>query len=240
MSRTCYKTTYNETGPYYSTLKKTMYVEHCHSSDTVSFYDEEGRMLLCVEDTVENNMLDAINRLYGPFKKNDGEELKEGVEKIFKKDIPDWDAANPRPVIKLTEPEIQKIAKNIKDPFCTETQVQNKAMTTEEILEDYTKALEEIDIKEKLIQDSDYLKNLIEPLLEWPDDVISVEIKDKIRDLWCNKILYRLNMSNEFSKEDSSYCKTMVEIEYFTEENLLRPFTDKFTFWFMKELKQNK
>lgn len=64
MSHTKVKTEYDVEGPYGSIEKQVLYADHNNSSDYVTFYDGCGNWLFCVEDTRDNNMLDAINRLY--------------------------------------------------------------------------------------------------------------------------------------------------------------------------------
>lgn len=64
MSRNYYKTKYNEEGDYGTINERTLYVSHNVSSDYVTFYDEDGSILLVVPDTLNNNILDAILRLY--------------------------------------------------------------------------------------------------------------------------------------------------------------------------------
>lgn len=66
MSHLRVKTTYNESGNYGSTKVKTLYAHHNLSGDVISFYDETGECILVVEDIIENNLLDAINRIYFP------------------------------------------------------------------------------------------------------------------------------------------------------------------------------
>lgn len=81
MSKTRVKTTYKTEGPYGSEETHTLYAVHNHSTDYVTFYDENEEYLFTVEDTRDNNFLDAINRLYVYWegKSSDGI-LKEGVE----------------------------------------------------------------------------------------------------------------------------------------------------------------
>ena len=70
MSHYRLKTKYNTEGSYGSVDTKTLYAHHNLSCDIVSFYDEDGDCIISVEDTLENNLLNAINRLYAPFKEN--------------------------------------------------------------------------------------------------------------------------------------------------------------------------
>jgi hypothetical protein len=78
MSHYRLKTTYNEMGAYGSLDKKTIYAHHNLSCDIVSFYDEKGNHILSVEDTMDNNILDAINKLYAPWKES--QQLMKGIE----------------------------------------------------------------------------------------------------------------------------------------------------------------
>ncbi len=48
------------------------------------FYDENGEFIMTVPDTMDNNLLDAINRLYAPFNKDN--KFVEGIETMSKED----------------------------------------------------------------------------------------------------------------------------------------------------------
>lgn len=87
MSHIRVKTKYNTEGDYGSIEEKTVYAHHNLSADYVTFYDEDGRVILSVPDTLDNNLLDAINRLYLPFKKEYSRELEEGVEYYYKEEF---------------------------------------------------------------------------------------------------------------------------------------------------------
>ena len=78
MSRYRVKTEYITQGAYGSSEKNILYAEHNNSCDIITFYEEDGTVLFCVEDTERNNLFDAIQRLYSPFNK-DGK-LIENVE----------------------------------------------------------------------------------------------------------------------------------------------------------------
>lgn len=67
MSHLKVKTNYNVEGSYGTVESHTVYADHNNSSDYVSFYDEDGTLLLTIPDTIDNNLLDAINRLYSPM-----------------------------------------------------------------------------------------------------------------------------------------------------------------------------
>lgn len=70
MSHIRVKTEYQVEGPFGSTEKRILYSDHNNSTDVVNFYDENGNYIFSVQDCVENNFLDAVNRLYNPFKPN--------------------------------------------------------------------------------------------------------------------------------------------------------------------------
>lgn len=78
MSRYRVKTEYVTMGAYGSYDKHILYAEHNNSCDIITFREEDGTILFCVEDTEKNNLFDAIERLYAPFNK-DGS-LIENVE----------------------------------------------------------------------------------------------------------------------------------------------------------------
>lgn len=77
MSNSYLKTKYYTEGSYGSLDEETLYVSHNRSSDYVTFYDSNGNLILTVPDTIDNNILDAINRLYSPYLDN---VLIDGVE----------------------------------------------------------------------------------------------------------------------------------------------------------------
>ncbi len=79
MSHVRVKTEYQIQGAYGSTEKRTIYAHHNNSCDVVTFFDEDGTYLFSVEDTMDNNFMDAINRLYAPHKNTSGE-LNENVQ----------------------------------------------------------------------------------------------------------------------------------------------------------------
>jgi hypothetical protein len=82
MSHTRVKTSYGVQGAYASTEAVNLYCHHNHSSDFVTFYWEDGEVVNMVFQEWEsgNDLWDAINRLWFPFKGEWGKELKEGVE----------------------------------------------------------------------------------------------------------------------------------------------------------------
>lgn len=80
MSHVNIKTTYNIEGDYGTTETKTLFCDHNNCADYVTFYDDKGDWLLTVPDTIDNNLLDAINRLYAYYDKNASNNLKENIE----------------------------------------------------------------------------------------------------------------------------------------------------------------
>jgi len=78
MSSIYVKTKYNTEGPWGSVDEKTIYAHHHLTCDIVSFYDEDGDFIMSVPDTLDNNMLDAINRLYRIYDSDNI--LADGVE----------------------------------------------------------------------------------------------------------------------------------------------------------------
>lgn len=82
MSHTRVKTTYSVMGAYGSTETQTLYCHHNHSCDITTFYNEDGSVAtMCFEDWYKGNDLwDAMNRLWYPFKDTWGGELKDKVE----------------------------------------------------------------------------------------------------------------------------------------------------------------
>ncbi len=79
MSHYYLKTKYNEEGAYGSIEEHTLYAHHNLSCDYVSFYNEKGECILSVPDTLDNNILDAMNKVIFPFTGRDLI-LEEGIE----------------------------------------------------------------------------------------------------------------------------------------------------------------
>jgi hypothetical protein len=81
MSHTKVKTQYKEQGAYASTETRTLYCHHNHSCDTTTFYDEHGRVasMHFGEWVSGNDIWDAMNRLWFPFKDEWHGELLDGV-----------------------------------------------------------------------------------------------------------------------------------------------------------------
>jgi hypothetical protein len=80
MSHYRLKTTYQEEGDYGSRETKNVYAHHNLGVDYVTFYDDRGEVIMSIPSTIDNNLLDAINRLYSPFTGNFLTDLIEGVE----------------------------------------------------------------------------------------------------------------------------------------------------------------
>lgn len=77
MSHIKIKTKYVEEGEYWSAIERTLFVHHNLVSDYVTVYDESGKVIFTFNDTMRNNLLEAIKRTAGPVKHG---ELPEGVE----------------------------------------------------------------------------------------------------------------------------------------------------------------
>lgn len=89
MSKDRFKTTYSQEYMMGSTEKVNLYCEHNHSTDFTTFYNDSGRIqTMCFQDWESGNDLwDAMQRLWMPFKDKWFGELKEGVER--------WDGTFP-------------------------------------------------------------------------------------------------------------------------------------------------
>ena len=79
MSHVRVKTIYKDEDGMGGEETKTLYAHHNLSCDRVIFYDEDGDFLFSLGDTVDNNMYDAIVRLYSP-RTNKGQDLIDHVE----------------------------------------------------------------------------------------------------------------------------------------------------------------
>lgn len=90
MSHTRVKTTYSVEGAYGSTETEELYCDHNHSCDCTTFYDKNGNVQpMAFQDwETGNNLFDAMQRLWFPFKNEWGKELKDKVEYYFK---PPWE-----------------------------------------------------------------------------------------------------------------------------------------------------
>jgi len=86
MSHTRVKTTYSVEGAYGSTEIVELYCDHNHSSDYTRFYDKDGDTVIMVFGEWEsgNDLWDAMERLWFPFKDEWGGELKDNVEYYVK------------------------------------------------------------------------------------------------------------------------------------------------------------
>jgi hypothetical protein len=82
MSHTRVKTTYSVQGAFASTEVVELYCHHNHSSDFTTFYWDDGTTVNMVFEKWEsgNDLWDAVNRLWFPFKEEWGGELKDNVE----------------------------------------------------------------------------------------------------------------------------------------------------------------
>lgn len=88
--KTKYKTPEYYPGGY-TQKEVTLYAHHNLGCDCTTFFDENGAVILAIEqDTDENTIIDAINRLWRPFKKNEVtgnlDILNDGVENMDKDD----------------------------------------------------------------------------------------------------------------------------------------------------------
>lgn len=85
MSHTRVMTTYSEPGMYGSTETVELYCHHNHSTDDTTFYWKDGDVVTMSFSSWErgNDLWDAMNRLWFPFKDKWGGELKEGVSYYF-------------------------------------------------------------------------------------------------------------------------------------------------------------
>jgi len=88
MSHTRVMTTYSTEGAYASTETHKLFCDHNHSNDTTTFYDENGdTMIMCFgEWETGNDLWDAMERLWFPYKNKWGGELKDGVKNYVKGD----------------------------------------------------------------------------------------------------------------------------------------------------------
>jgi len=85
MSHTKVKTTYNVPGNYGSTEKVELYCHHNHSYNTTTFYNKDGSVTEMSFESwdKDNDLWDAMERLWFPFKEVWGEELKDKVEYYY-------------------------------------------------------------------------------------------------------------------------------------------------------------
>jgi hypothetical protein len=85
MSHTRVKTKYSVMGNYGSTETEVLYCHHNHTADHVTFYATDGdvQSMSFGEWETGNDLWDAMNRLWFPFKDKWGGELKDGVEYYY-------------------------------------------------------------------------------------------------------------------------------------------------------------
>jgi hypothetical protein len=89
MAHQWFKTKYKEYAYYGAGCyeeEHTLYVHINESCDITSFYNEKGECVLSYEDTLDNNIFDAMNKLVFPYKKGWFGELLDDVENLDDKD----------------------------------------------------------------------------------------------------------------------------------------------------------
>lgn len=84
MSRIRLKTKYKTSGVYGTTEERILYAVHNNSSDIVTFYHEDGDVLMTIEE-IDDNMFEAIAKLWAPYKNRS--ELIDGVEHMNEIDM---------------------------------------------------------------------------------------------------------------------------------------------------------
>ena len=86
MSHTRVKTTYSAMAAYGGTDTVELYCHHNGGGDTVTFYNNKGEVEQMAFESWEsdNDLWDAMERLWMPFKEEWGKELKDGVEYYHK------------------------------------------------------------------------------------------------------------------------------------------------------------
>jgi len=86
MSHTRVKTTYSVQAAYGSTETVELYCHHNHTCDHTTFYDVDGgvKTMSFGEWESGNDLWDAMERLWFPFKYDWGKELKDNVEYYHK------------------------------------------------------------------------------------------------------------------------------------------------------------
>ena len=82
MSHTRVKTKYAVEASYGGTDYVDLYCHHNHSCDYITYYDEDGNIVDMQFHSwvTDNDLWDAMNRLWFPYKDEWGGELKDGVE----------------------------------------------------------------------------------------------------------------------------------------------------------------
>jgi len=86
MSSIRVKTTYQTMGDYGSMDQHELMCIHNNSCDIVTFYSD-GECLFSVEDTESNNLWDALQRLWLPYKTEWFGDLEDNVEYMSKEDL---------------------------------------------------------------------------------------------------------------------------------------------------------
>lgn len=83
--RTIYrKVNYNEVGNYGEIESKTLYCGYSRTCDIATVYDENGEVIFCFDDTLGDNLFDAIVKLCGNNWETESEPLThEEFLKIF-------------------------------------------------------------------------------------------------------------------------------------------------------------
>jgi hypothetical protein len=89
MSHYYLKTEYQEEEYYSGGMdykKHKLYAHHNNSCDIVTIKDEKGNVILCFNDTVDNNIFDAIGNLLWAWDDARASKLTEGVEHMTKEE----------------------------------------------------------------------------------------------------------------------------------------------------------
>jgi len=76
MSHSRYKTKYFEEGAYGETIENTLYVDYNNSCDIVSFYNENFDLILTVQDTVNNNLMEAMIKIWNHNDENPHQDVE--------------------------------------------------------------------------------------------------------------------------------------------------------------------
>ncbi len=81
MSSVRIKTKYVTEDSYGNNVEHTIYAMHNNTVDVVTIFDEDGEPIMWIQDTVNNNILDAINRLFANYRDTDGN-LVPGIQNM--------------------------------------------------------------------------------------------------------------------------------------------------------------
>ena len=87
MSHVKIKTKYNTEGNYGIIEEEILYCDHNNCSDHVTFYYSDGTPILTVPDTLDNNILDAINRLYFYYNDKSENGLNKNIDYMTNEDF---------------------------------------------------------------------------------------------------------------------------------------------------------